>query len=103
MGINVEFSDDWFCLYHDNGGVVSDACVEGHAEHMREFAAAIESRKDYAGKRCAIRFTSNGAEVWSPRNSMGRRGRITLSDADGIASQIRSILAAQAIGGTDAD
>lgn len=87
--INVEISNDWFCLYHGDGRLLSDACVEGPVSQLDALAKAIESRGECYFRRCAARPTEDGYEFWSPRNSMGHTGRVSLDTADSIAAQIR--------------
>lgn len=72
-------------------GRISDACVEGPAEHMRGIAGAIEKRGGYHEKRCAVACSSTHAEFWSPRNSM-RPAVVLIEHADVLAKQIREVL-----------
>lgn len=67
---------------------VSDADVEGTREEMGEIADAIEARKSFHAKRCAVEVVGDSAQFWSPRNSQ-RRGSVSLAVADLLAKQIR--------------
>lgn len=72
-------------------GRISDACVEGGAEHMRGIAEAIEKRSEHHERRCAVSCSSTHAKFWSPRNSM-RPAEVRIEHADALAKQIREVL-----------
>lgn len=72
---------------------ISDACVEGTADHMRRIAAGIKSRDGHREKRCAVRIEGDRAFLWSPRNSQ-QEGECTLAEADALADEIVAKLGA---------
>ena len=72
---------------------ISDACVEGTAEEMRELAKAIKARGSASFKRCAVRVDGERAYFCSPRNST-RDAEVPLADADEFADRALAALAA---------
>jgi hypothetical protein len=56
---------DWVAIHRLNG-----ASIEGTRAEMLALAEALGSRRDYAAKRCAVRWDYDGALVSSPRNSI---------------------------------
>lgn len=71
----------------------SDADVEGTAEEMLAIADAIEARRVFTARRCAVEITWDGAEFWSPRNSI-TPGRTSIREADELVVLIRQTLEA---------
>jgi hypothetical protein len=70
---------------------ISDACVEGTAEEMRELAKAIKARGAASFKRCAVRVDGERAYFCSPRNST-TEAEIPLVDADEFADSALAAL-----------
>ena len=66
---------------------ISDACVEGTAEEMRDIARAIRSRTRTSHKRCSVYTFGGDAHFRSPRNSQCD-GVVPLRYADELADQI---------------
>lgn len=79
---------DFECMSFQMSARISDACVEGTAQEMREIGFAIEQRAEESFKRCAVDATTDQVKFWSPRNSM-RPGIVSRADADDLAEQIR--------------
>jgi hypothetical protein len=73
---------------------MSDADVEGTAEEMIAIADAIDSRAHVSFKRCAVKWTDEHVEFWSPRNSQ-RRGVVSHEDATLLAGEVRAKLGSQ--------
>ncbi len=48
---------------------ISDACLEGTAEEMREIAKAIKDHGSASFRRCSVRVDGGYAYFCSPRNS----------------------------------
>jgi len=70
---------------------ISDACVEGTAEEMRELAKAIKARGSASFNRCAVRVAGERAYFCSPRNST-RDAEVPLAAADEFADQALATL-----------
>lgn len=70
-------------------GRISDACVEGTAEHMLAIAQAIIEKRDHDERRCAVEVSEDGQTVafWSPRNSR-ENGVVPYADALALAHEI---------------
>jgi hypothetical protein len=104
-------SGDWFAIEHAEhdgslslksvpgiglsltyAGRFSDADVEGTAVEMFDLAAAILMKSDIAFKRCAVRWTDDGVEFWSPRNTMGGHGRVSHEEATRLAKEMVPVL-----------
>lgn len=68
---------------------ISDACVEGTLEEMKDLAAAIRARTTTSYRRCAVKCCPHSVEFWSPRNSR-ERGVATVEAADELATQIET-------------
>lgn len=104
--------DDWYTIeraHHDNrhwmeplygydgrqighsfqhSGRISDACVEGTLEEMKEIAQAIFEGTRASFKRCAVKYMEDGrVAFWSPRNSQ-RDGIVTDEEATELAREI---------------
>lgn len=60
---------------------------------MLAIAAAIEAREPERFKRCAVAFDGGRVKFWSPRNSVGHPGVVSLAEADALAAKIRAKLA----------
>lgn len=109
-----EHLDDWYTierevpaaggprLEHGHGRMMrlwlperlSDACIEGTADEMRDIARAILARREVHHKRCAVVALNDGdecAEMWSPRNST-IRARVPLTVADDFARRALAML-----------
>lgn len=78
-------------------GRISDADVEGTAEHMIGIAEAIIARGFYSAKRCCVEVSKDGATAAfsSPRNSR-RDGVVPYADALALANEIMETLASPA-------
>lgn len=81
------------CLRFMDSGRISDACVEGTAEEMREIALAIKARGSASFKRCAVNVHGEQAYFCSPRNST-TDGVVPLAEADAFADQVLAELPA---------
>jgi hypothetical protein len=81
-------SDDWYSV---EPGRFGGASVEGTADEMREIARAILGRSDARFKRAAVLVLHGHAEMWSPRNSTGRRV-VPLAVADDFARRALAML-----------
>lgn len=81
------------CMQWMDSGRISDACVEGTADEMRELAKAIKARGSASFKRCAVSVEDEQAHFCSPRNST-RDGVVPLADADAFANQVLAELPA---------
>ena len=69
--------------------LILHADIEGTPEHMLAIADAIRRRSKHFEKRCAVEANRGDAVAfWSPRNSHGDVGIVTLADADELAAQI---------------
>lgn len=110
--VKSEWLDDWYtvervehegrqwlepagpnCMRLMDSGRISDACVEGTADEMRELAHAIKARGSASFKRCAVSVIGETVYFCSPRNST-RDGVVPLADADAFADQVLAELAA---------
>ena len=67
----------------------SDADVEGPAAEMHLIADAIERRSSAYRKRCAVEVVGEEVRFFSPRNTVGEHGIVTLAEADALAALIR--------------
>ena len=67
-------------------GRISDACVEGPADEMREIAKAIKAHGSVSFKRCAVRVAGDVAYFCSPRNSI-HEAEVPVADAEVFAEQ----------------
>lgn len=76
-----------------NSARISDACVEGTAEEMRQIAKAIKARGSASFNRCAVHIDGERAYFRSPRNSTVD-AEIPLADADEFADQALAMLTA---------
>lgn len=65
----------------------SDADVEGTKAEMLLIADAIQNRKQYGARRCAVRVVGNVVFFSSPRNSQVE-GQCSLQEADDLAAEI---------------
>ena len=83
---------DWYCLYDGGEDYFSDACVEGTGLEMSCMARAILAREDYAAKRCAVEFKDSVVAFYSPRNTQGEYGWMSVSSADELANQILELI-----------
>lgn len=81
------------CMRFMDSGRISDACVEGTAEEMREIALAIKARSSVSFKRCAVSVDGKEVSFWSPRNS-STDGVVPLEDADAFADAVLAELSA---------
>jgi hypothetical protein len=70
----------------------SDAAVEGSDVEMLHIARAIEARGFAHYRRCAVQVVGERVSFWSPRNSRGGHGVVTLAEADELASEIQRVL-----------
>ena len=106
--VHNEDMGDWYCIewaHHDgrsglraeeagcysfwHSGRVSDADVEGYAEHMRGIAKAIRERGFYSAKRCCVEVHDDGrVELHSPRNSTGGSEFVSYEVALALADEI---------------
>lgn len=76
------------------------SCVEGTGREMLNIANAIETRGTDESKRCAVKVRPSemragkvlaaDVDFWSPRNSNGAFGTVTLAEADDLAALIRA-------------
>ena len=97
------FIDDWYLIGTDTGSRITNADIEGTSAEMREIAYAIEQRGSFMAKRCAVRCSENGVELWSPRNSM-RSAFVSYANADALAAQITKELGCrEAIGNAESE
>jgi hypothetical protein len=82
--------DDWYVIERRNSfeQLVEGSTVEGTAQHMLAIADAIQCRSEHTEKRCAVQANCGDAAFWSPKNSKGAMGTVTLEDADELAAQI---------------
>lgn len=67
------------------------SCVEGSAREMLDIASAIERRGSQWHERCAVEVRGDDVNFWSPRNSNGAVGTVTVVEADDLAKIIRSM------------
>lgn len=107
--VKAEHTDDWYSIEraeHDGrvwqepteygsslmaSARISDADVEGTAEHMLAIADAIERRQQFSAKRCAVAVSGDMVSLWSPKNSR-EAGHIPLAAADKLAESIRTVV-----------
>jgi hypothetical protein len=80
--------DGWYAIHDATGRYVSDACVEGDTEQMRELARSLRGRHDYSVRRCAAKFDGQEIHFWSPRNSVGGHASLPVDLADALADII---------------
>jgi hypothetical protein len=81
-------SDDWYSV---EPGRFGGASLEGTADEMRQIARAILGRSHARFKRAAVDATGDYCEMWSPRNSTGRRV-VPLAVADDFARRALALL-----------
>lgn len=77
------------CMW--SGRIAPDSDVEGDASEMREIAAAIRERGEFQAKRCAVLWTDECVEFWSPRNSESP-GLVSHAAASALADEIDRVL-----------
>jgi len=85
------FLDDWLLLEPR----IADSDVEGSPDQWAALAEAIRQRGAYHARRCAVEVQGDRVALWSPRNSRGRAGIVTLAEADALVESIEAALRAR--------